>query len=762
MLDATNGTHRFAAWLFDRRWAALAGALLLTAVAIVPALQVGVDTAVQHWFTKGDPALEAYREFQATYGNDEVVLICLRKSEGLFTPEGLALLPTATERVRAVDGVASVTSLATQSRVQRSIAGPQLAPLIPEDSLSAEQARALRQRILGDSTYARLVNGDGTMTAVYARMKRNSVIDGRRGPIMDSLRRALAPLDASVHLAGIGVILNALNEAATQDSFLFMLASSLLIFVLLWAYFRRLGPVLLTLGVVGVATIWLLGAYGLAGRDINMVTLVMPTLVLVVCTADCVHLLVYATSFPESLSPRIRTVKTLSHLATPCLVTTLTTAAGFASLMTSSMAIIRDLGLFCALGILFGLVAAFIGCAVALPYDAALPDRPTDAWLQRTVDGIIGLGIRRWRPVLVGTAVIVLWAGVGLGRITADTNPMGYLFPDHPVRQDSNLIEQSLGSYAPLEFIVRPDRTGGGTPTGSIDSSAVIKPELLRAVGRWQKRAVATGTVQWHQSPVDDLKRLHAALPGGEATVPTSLNRLRGLVRLGREELPYLKDLSAHPNQLRVTFGMPIKTANGVRRTVDSVRAAASLPDDVTVEPTGYLPLYVRMMTLLTDSLVSSFGLAMLVILVMIGLLFRSAWAVLLSILPNGLPILLTLGLMGWLAIPLDVATMTIAAIVFGLVVDDTIHLLHRYATARGDTPPVPAFRTSARDAGQRMAVTTTVLAGGFLVLCLAEIKSVVWLGLLSAVAIVVALVADLLVLPALTRGWYGTPDDDA
>jgi hypothetical protein len=465
--------------------------------------------------------------------------------------------------------------------------------------------------------------------------------------------------------------------------------------------------------------------------------------VIVVCTADCVHLLVYAANLPDTLTPRERTVRTLGHLATPCLVTTLTTAAGFASLASSSMAIVRTLGIFSAIGVGVGLVVAFIGCAVALPHDAMLPSRPPDSWLQRVVDGTVDFGVRRWRPVVGVATVGLIGASLGLGFIQADTNPIGYLFPDHRVRQDSNFIERTLGPYAPLEFLVRAD-------------SSVTAPSLLRAVGEWQERVQASGVVGWHYSPVDELRRLHAALPDGTASVPEGARRVSGLIRLGSRELPYLADLRAHPDQLRVTFGVPVQSADGLRRTLDSITTAARLPDHATLEPTGYLPLYVRMMSLLTDSLVSSFGLALLVILSMIGLLFRSVQAVLLSLLPNGLPVLLALGLMGWLAVPLDAATMTIAAVVFGLVVDDTIHLLHRYATALEDASVVEAIQVSARDAGRRMAITTTVLAGGFLVLCFAQIQSIVWLGLLSTVAIVAALVADVLVLPALLTGLYG------
>jgi len=746
MTDETTWSHWWAVRLYTWRWPVFIGMLLLTVGAVVPALEVGVDTSVQNWFTEGDPALESYRDFQATYGNDEIVLIGLSRPEGMLTADGLSVLKRATEHVREVDGVASVRSLATQERVQTTLAGPQLVPLMRPDSLSEAQARGLRDRVMNDSTYARLVSADGTTAALYARMERNAQIDGRRGDILDDIRGALAPLDASVHLAGTGVLLDALNEAATQDSFLFTLASSLLIFLLLWAYFRRLGPVLLTLGVVGMATIWLMGIYGLAGKDVNMVTVVMPTLVMVVCTADCVHLLVYAETLPDALSPRERTIRTLGHLVTPCLVTTLTTAAGFASLASSAMVIVRTLGIFSAIGVGMGFVAAFVGCAVALPYGGVLPDRPSGSRLQRLVDRTVGFGLRRWRPVVAGVVLLVVAAVAGLGSIQADTNPMGYLFPDHRVRQDSDFIERTIGPYAPLEFVVQAN-------------ASAADPGLLRAVGKWQTKALASGVVGWHYSPVDELRRLHAALPDGAPTIPESANRLRGLVQLGSRNLPYLKDLQAYPDQLRVTFGVPIQSADGIRQALDSVKTLAQLPDGATLKPTGYLPLYVRMMSLLTDSLVSSFGLALLVILGMIALLFRSGQAALLSLLPNGLPVLLALGLMGWLAIPLDAATMTIAAVVFGLVVDDTIHLLHRYATLREEASVVAAIRRSASEAGRRMTITTTVLAGGFLVLCFAQIKSIVWLGLLSTVAIVTALLADVLVLPALLMGLYG-PDE--
>ncbi len=340
-----------------------------------------------------------------------------------------------------------------------------------------------------------------------------------------------------------------------------------------------------------------------------------------------------------------------------------------------------------------------------------------------------------------------------------------------PDRGDSELPREAVVSGPRSESATRPaapssaptaqtrDEAAAETSDGTKHALGLLRPDLLRAVETWQRRARNTGAVHWHQSPVDDLRRLNAALPGGTPTVPESANRLQGLVQLGSRKLSYLDDFRAHPDQLRVTFGVPTQSAEGVRQAIDTVHAVASLPNDVTIRATGFLPLYVRMMGLLTDALVSSFGLALLVILSMIGLIFRSLRAALLSLIPNVLPVLLSLGLMGWCAIPLNVATMTIAAVVFGLVVDDTIHLFRHYVVAREAKAPVPAIRESAHHTGRRMTITTSVLAAGFLVLCLTQIKSILWVGLLSTVAIVVALAADLLVLPAVLAALCGTSE---
>jgi hypothetical protein len=746
--DTDSWSRRFAEGLYAyRRWALTIG-ILLAGLAVVPTVGIEVDNTLRRYMVEDDPALQSYRKFQTTYGNDETVLVGLRRPAGLLTPDGLALLHTATQRVRQIDGVVAVQSLTTQVRVQPTLAGPQVRPLVPPGSLAADQATALRRHVQTDSTLARFVSDDGTMASLVARMPPADRLKGRRGAILDSIRHRLQPLDASVHLAGIGVILEALNEATTQDSAFVLLAALVVIVLLLGVFFRRIGPVLVTVGVVCTAALWLMGLYGAAGKAINTVTLIVPTLILVVGTADCVHLLVHAAHLPDTLSGRERTIRTISYLLFPCAVTSLTTAAGFAVLTTSAIPIVRDLGLFSAIGVLGAFAAALIGGTNALPHAWSTPRRPGDGGLDALLEKTVETGFRYGRVVLAGAVVVMGVAVLGITQLTVDTNSIGYLYPDHPVRQESRLIEEKLGPYAPLEFVVRADST-------------VIRPNLMRAVRIWTRRVENTDKVGWHRSAADVLRRLQAAL-GGVRRVETP-QQLKGLLTLGASHSRRLRELRAHPAQLRVTFGIPIQSARAVRATIATVKeAAAALPPDVTVEETGYLPLYVRMTRLIVDAQLRSFGWALLVIPATIALLFGGLWAAGWSLVPNLLPVLLTLGTMGTLGIPLDIVTVVIAVIVFGLVVDDTVHLLYRYANARTSRSRTEALREAARRAGRMMCITTAVLAGGFLVLALAHNRSVVWFGLLVSGALVAALVVDLLVLPALLARVENTEDRSA
>ena len=728
-----TGAHRTVdAVVRFRRWLLLALAVV-TGLSVVGVVRVGVDNAVEIWFPDDDPALAAYHGFLETFGNDEVVIIGVHSDESVLSDAGMERMERVGEAASGVDGIARVRSIVTEPLVRGGAGTLDVSPL----RSAAEAEAAMKHDPLASS----LVSSDRRTGLVLAEMEAMSDIDSQRDGILAKLQQHVRHVDPGATFAGIGVVYAALNQASTVDAAVVIGASYVLITVILWLFFRRWRPVVLTLTVVGLGAIWLLGIYGGTGRSINMVTLVMPTLVLVIGVSDCVHMLVHVSSQPAELPPIERVRRGVGAVIWPCLFNTLTTAMGFLALASASMPVVQDLGIFCAIG----LVAAFMGstilCSIFAMSARALPDFDPNGRVQALVDGLAHLAITRPRVVLLVSAFVGLLAAMGVTRIEVDTYSIDFLYDDHPARLDSERIERDFGPYTPLEFVVHSE-------------SGVKSPEVLSSIAAWQDVMESDPRVGWTRSLADVVENLDRVMSGQpRGRIPDDLTSIEQLLFLFEADADsnLSRFIDSTETQARVTVGVPMASASEFGSTIDDLLAKAELPEGSRIEAAGYIPLYVRIMDHIVGSQLSSFALAFVVIFALIGLLFRSARMAVLAVPANLLPVFITLGFMGGMGIRLDVATVTIAAIVLGLVVDDTTQFLYRYRQMRRDHDDVTvAVSETVRSVGRPMLITTVALAGGFSVLGLAGIKSVAYFGLLLSVALVSALLADLLVIPAI------------
>ena len=738
-----NLGERTVACIWDHRWACMLICLLITVAAAWQATKVGTDNSLEIWFVENDPNLVSYKDFQQTFGNDEVVVVAFRRPDGILNVSGFDLLLRATTALETIEGVAGVASLANFKDITTASGSPSIQPLLPDTLLTPAKANSLRAKVLSNPLLVnQLVSRDGTTALVLVQLERSADIDARRDAILARIDKALAEIGAPYRKAGVGVIYTALNRISTVDSQVLFFATYTLIFFLLWLVYGRLIPVLVSLGVVGVATVWLMGIYGLAGRNINMVTLVLPTLILVIGVTDCIHIFMHVARTPPNKDRRQRVIEGLGFMFWPCLLTTLTTVAGFAALTTSSLPVVRDLGIFAAVGLLGCFALTLVVSTWALAWERAEPVFGEGAAMRKVAAFVAQVATRYRRVVLFIAGLLILGAGAAALRVTVDTYTIGFLSSDHPVRQDSDDIEAHFGPYTPLEFVVH-------------SQEGVTRPEVLKAVDRWQQAATLNPSIGWSRSLVGVLKHADHLLSGDRSSGVELLNsteQVEQLISIYRSTPnSNLHALLHEPDKLRVTFGIRMQSARGVERTMDDLLRQAQMPAGVTVRASGYLPLYVRMVDYIVSSLSNSCMVAFLVIFIIIGLLFRSARISALAVPANILPVLFTLGAMGLVGIHLDVATVTIAAVVLGLVVDDTVHFIYRLRhELRGRHNHVAAVQATIRTTGQAILTTTTVLVLGFSMLALAEIKSLVWFGLLIALAMISAVAADLLLMPAL------------
>jgi predicted RND superfamily exporter protein len=666
----------------SRWWAVGALALVGLALAIVGGPPV-VNNSLAVWFVEGDPALVAYERFQERYGNDEVVVVAVRTGGEAATGEQMDRVQRVAQRMRAVDGIASVLS-------------PADVPAGPMRDL--------------------LVSG-GDVTLLLARFDLMADADARRHDVLVELRAAAEELEQAgdeVHWAGIGLVYDELNEASFRETPALTGASFVLVGLVLWYVTASVGSVVLTLGVVVVSILILMGLFAALGEQLNMVTAILPTLVLVVGTTNAVHIFRRVSAgIDDSVDDALRKV------FWPCWFTALTTAAGFASLATARMAVIRELGVYAAIGVLVTLLVSFTASWAALSTGWFRPKAARGQHAARAFAWLGGLVTRRPGGVLAGAAAFAVVAFVLATRVVADTYSIEFFRADHPVRVDSDAIERGFGWYLPLEFEVATGREHGA-----------LDPATLDAVAEWQQRVEDAGLAQWSLSLADF---------AGEASETAPSEPPDGLT-------------ADEASALRVTFGVPMSSARGWAERIERIRDEAErvLPSQNELGTGGYLPLYVRMMDYIVDTQVRSFTVAFVLVFLVMGLFLRSGRMIAGAFLPNLLPLAGTFGVMGALGVRLDIATVTIAAIALGIVVDDTVHLLHHFREAlRRTGDPERAVQQALRDVGPALFSTTLILTVSFSVLGFASVLSIALFGLLTALTLVLALVADVVVMPA-------------
>jgi len=696
-----NGSAQSARLLWKYRFVLSALVILVTLVAARQLATLSVSNSLELWYPQDDPELISYREFQQTYGSDEIVVVAVSSRDGsVFTSdEGGYLVGDLTDRLFDIEGVATVTSLVT----------------VPE-SLA--------------STRGRLLSADGQTTALVVQMLVGADTEARRPQLLLDIRAAVEEFDLDSHLGGYGVVFEGLNEASTTGAATLIVYAHLLMIVLLGFNFRRAMPVVVTLIGVGVATIWTMGLYAATEHQLNMVTMVLPTLVLVIGIADCMHILRTVAAQDPGLGQEERVVAGLGDVIGPCFLTTVTTAAGFLGLTASGLPVVQQLGWFGAVGMIAAFVCSMVLVTAALSWKFSEPAN-RHSLADTSAVNLCTFATRRAKPITIVFLLLAVVAGFGISQLSTDTDSIGYLKKTHPVRQDSDFIEREIGAYVPIEFIVAADDN-------------VLNSNNLDAIWAWQNKVSQIDKVSWNWSLVSAFNLAANETPSsvGDTQLMHDFERMRQFSPTA------ISAMINGEHELRVSFGAPIMSAVSVQKLIGDIVARADFPDGLVLRPAGYSPLYTRIVDEIVTSQIRGFASAIVLIVILLGIGMRSWRRVLLALPANAIPVGLTLGLMGLTGIPLDVASATIASVILGLVVDDTVHML-RPANATGVQQSLLA---AARTSGGTLIMTTVILAGGFLVLGLAEIRSIAWFGVLTSFAVVVAILTDMLLLPALAR----------
>jgi predicted RND superfamily exporter protein len=772
-----------------RRWLVISVMLMVAAGLATQLPRLEIDNSVEAFLHEDDPYLIHYNEFRDHFGRDDVTVIVIRPPEIFdldFLEKLRALHQDLENEVPYLDEVTSlVNARSTRGEGDELI----IEDLLEEWPRDQADLAALREQVFANPLYLdTLVSRDGRLTTVTlepvvyspagSQTEALAGFDeaGEAEPAAASKPRYLTDLESiemvqavrevmlryrspelEMHLAGTSVVEERLEVEMQSDLEIFLGLSMLAIVAVLLAVFRRVSGVVLPLLTVALSLAATMGAMALFGISLSLTTEILPSFLLTIGVCYSVHILVVFFQALDRGAERGDAIRhALGHSGLAVMMTGLTTAGGLASFAWADVKPVAQLGIVGPLGVMLAVVFALVLLPALL---AVVPlrgrgraQREKSPLLTGLVVACGRLSARRPWLVLGVSALLLALAAAGASQLRFANDYMLWFPEGEPLVEATELIDRELRGAVTLEAIVETGEENG-----------LHAPELLR---RLDALAAANASVRHGEifigktiSLADILKETHQALnenrrefydiPNDRLLVAQELLLFENG---GADDLENLVD--SQFSRARISMKIPWADWVLYPAFLEEMREhlAGVLGEGVRFHLTGFCTIMARAATSFITTMAQSYTLALIIITPLMIFLLGSLRRGLLSMLPNLAPILLTLGLMGWLDIPLDMSTTLIGGIIIGLAVDDTIHFMHRfncYYEEGGDAQR--AVRETLETTGTAMLFTSVVLGAGFLVFTLAYMQNVVvGFGLLCAFATGVAFLADVTLAPAL------------
>ena len=708
---------KLATILADRsRWISLV-CLCSVAIPVYCLRDARIDNSIEVWTGTRSEAHRGYQQFLEKYGNEEFVVIAGEAQDPL-SEEALAFQSNLASRLRQIDGVEGVLDI-----TQAAAAFEKYRPDDWKESLSS--TGFFRNLLLGQ---------DGRTFGVVAWLRKIDDPPARR-VVVERIESAVAQVAGAgkqVHLAGTPLMNVALDRGSQEASRRILPAALAVSLLILAVVLRRIGGVVAVMGAVGVTAVWTVGLMVLAGRTFNMVTVTLPSLLTVLSLSAGIHIVLRIQSLLADVGDRRTAVReTLREVLPAILLSNVTTAIGFGSLMISDMQPVSDFGLFAAVGMM---LSFFFNAAIVpgilswlRPGAIAVPARPAH-WTSP-----LGRAVASRRTWFLGSAVVVLVVSLLLMTgLRVESNVLKFFPTDSTIRRDYQFVAERLTGLYTIEFDAVTDSQNGSALLKQIEqlgTDLAARPEVAQVI---HYKSIATALDPIRQSVSVE-------------TASASENPLKLLARKYRR-------VDDGRISLRMSILVRAMSGTDFYALMDFAQqqAAQRLAPSTTCTLTGVVPLLNSAQRSLITTQVRSFATAAITVLALIGLFFWSWKVFLAAALPNLLPTAILFAAMAILKIPLDAATVMIAGVAIGIAVDDTFHFFSCYRTARQSGQDSPtAIYNSFRTTGRAILFTSIVATAGFVILLLAQFKPVQYFGLLAGVTMLAASAADFLVLPA-------------
>ena len=734
------------------RWLLIVLGVLIVGISGLQTLKkLSIDNSLGIWFLEEDPSYKAYIEYQETYGSDEIFIVMLPVSNAL-EQKNVDLLRALNNSLDSMPFVQTAYSLAKAKYPV--IAGKKVSfrPLYEE-----KRSEKSIKKLWGDmpELMSQLVSKDFKNLFLYVQLRPTPSIEKDRKDIAQEIETVISRYFESYHITGPPVLNEAYNKGIYKESLLFGGLTVLVITLMLLWFLPSKKYLLIALFSVGTPISILFGMISGFGYSLNMISMLIPTILMVYSVSDVVHLINIYDREAYGLATIDRLSAAIKKSFTPCFYTTLTTFVGYFALYLSPLPAFKNMGLFTCIGLVLSYVLVYLITIIgvsfmkaAKPVEKAIREeevpKPKTPKQTALVSWINATTSRYNLNIITGFSALLMLGIFAITKVEINTDSLN-LLAEGPAKEDLRKVEAQLEGSSRLQLEI-----------SSASGSTVMDKKSLELLRSFQEEIATNPLITAPISVVNMaafLEKRNPALNGMAVSEQDAAQLLRSLENNDNQ---FFKLFSEDLSSVGITLSLPqMKTAQ-LEQVIESVKKTFQShfdPTEYTLKVNGFAVVFAGLNKFILATQLKSFFAAFIAAFICLWLFIRQIRTTLLVLIPNILPLAVLAILMWLFKIPLDVTTAMITPIMLGIAMDDTIHLIYKYRKYKTTfESPTKRIDQALHYSATALLATTVALVAGFLIIATSAVPSVRSFGILCAVTVSTALITDLFYLPALLK----------
>ena len=709
-----------------------------------------------------DPDQQYFRQFKELFGEDGNIMAIGVKDSSLYTTDNFQKMRFLTTELGRIKGVSAVLGLPNLKMLHKNTEKKKFEIVdvfteIPETQQELDSMLAFANSLQFYS--GQLVNKENGATLILVTVDKEMLNSERRFVMIDDIIRAGEQFSEAtgikVYFAGLPYVRAVNVMKIKQELNKFLIFSVIVTGLVLFFFFRSIKAVIFPLIIIGVIVIWVLGTLAILQYKITLLTGLIPSIIVVIGIPNSVYMLnKYHQEYQKHGDQKKALGKIVENIGVVTFMTNFTTAVGFLVLIYTGIPILKEFGIVAGINIM----CTFVVSLILIPSVFSMFKPPKQKHLKHLEFGIMGTVlefldkvVHNHRKLVFAAAFVITTASVyGLWQIQSISYMVDDLPEDSPLKKELSFFEENFSGVMPLELVVDTGKKKG-----------VQRLPNLRKIDEFEQFLDSIPLLSQPVSVVSFIKASRQAFYGqNPAFYSLPDNRESAFIlqylKDGDEQGLYKSFVDSTGQLLRISLKMPdvgSQVMDSLVNTVISPRIDEVFGDtDIKVQVTGTVPLFIKGNKYLIDNLISSMILAFFVIALIMGLLFRNLRIILISLIPNIIPLTITAGIMGFAGIPLKPSTALIFSIAFGISVDYSLHFLakYRYELFTNRNSVTKAVTNSLKETGVSMIYTSIVLFFGFIIFAASEFGGTIALGKLTSITLILSMFTNLTLLPAL------------